>query len=428
MNGEPSPVRGRVTTGETVRTAVRVIAAIALLVVIGALVGYFVWYRPPAPPAVDPRLTYTGPFRNIHPDVAYVPEETCAGCHEKQANTYQHHPMARTLTPIAEAKLPPTDAKRHSPFESLGQRFEITRKKGGVWHERSANDSSGKPLFHHEMPVHFVVDSGAHAHSYLSIAGSTVMQTPITWYAQKQIWDLSPGFAMNALAGRRVGGDCLFCHSNFADEDPPRGETAYRIPIFPRGNGIGCQRCHGPGSKHVADPGNKVKVELDGEQVELDPTIVNPKHLSPPLRESISWQCHLEGDVRVLRRGRGRFDFRPGMPLEDFIGVFTDSAEQHFDDIVNHVEQMLESRCYKESSKPKLGCVSCHDPHEKPAPENSVAFYRHACLKCHGENQCSLPRPERLAKHKDDNCVACHMPPFATANITHVSSTDRKSV
>ena len=409
------------------RFAIRLVAALVAFAVGSVLVWYFIWpWRPTGGlAAADPRLSYQGPFKNVHPEVAYVPEETCAECHDKEATTFRHHPMARTLIPIGDVKLPPLDEKRHNPFEALGQRFEVVVKDRGVWHMRSATDSAGKRLFEQSMPVHFAIGSGTHAHSFLSIDGGTVLQTPITWFAQKGVWDLSPGFAPNQLAGRRVGADCLFCHSNSANEDP-RDETAYRQPIFPRGHGIGCQRCHGPGGEHVKAPGNTVKMKLDGRDVELDPTIVNPKHLSPHLRESICWQCHLEGDVRVLRRGRARFDFRPGMPLEDFVGVFVDAAETQFDDVVNHVEQMLQSRCYKASSEPKLGCVSCHDPHEKLTGEQAVAHYRAACLRCHGENECSLPKAERLAQHKDDDCTACHMRPFMTSNIVHVSSTDHR--
>jgi hypothetical protein len=62
----------------------------------------------------------------------------------------------------------------------------------------------------------------------------------------------------------------------------------------------------GPGELHVrrrrgqkADPG-------DG-----DDTIVNPRRLEPALREAVCEQCHLQGQARVLRRGRGPFDYRP---------------------------------------------------------------------------------------------------------------------
>src|SRR5262249_9722512 len=158
------------------------------------------------------------------------------------------------------------------PFEALGQRFEVVVKDQGVWHMRSAVDSGGKRLFQQSMPVHFAIGSGTHAHSFLSIDGGTVLQTPITWFAQKAVWDLSPGSARTPLGGGGGGAFCMSCHSNSANEDP-RDETAYRQPIFPREHGIGCQRCHGPGGEHVKAPGSTVKMKLDGRDVELDPTI-----------------------------------------------------------------------------------------------------------------------------------------------------------
>src|SRR5262245_58160657 len=36
---------------------------------------------PPPPAASDPRLSYATPYRNVRPDVAYVGDEACAGCH-----------------------------------------------------------------------------------------------------------------------------------------------------------------------------------------------------------------------------------------------------------------------------------------------------------------------------------------------------------
>jgi predicted CXXCH cytochrome family protein len=177
----------------------------------------------------------------------------------------------------------------------------------------------------------------------------------------------------------------------------------------------------------VKNPGILVEVETAGGKRKLDPTIVNPAHLSPQLRESVCWQCHLEGDVRVQRRDRSRYDYRPGLPLEAFVAVFDDAADASYDQIVNHVEQMVQSRCYKNSAGPKqMGCVSCHDPHEKPAPAKQVGFYRAACLTCHQDKPCSQPLPQRLAHNKGDSCIACHMAPFATSNVEHVSSTDHR--
>src|SRR2546425_35243 len=50
----------------------------------------------------DPRLSYQGPFANVHPAVKYVGSAQCGECHAKIADVYARHPMARTLIPIAD--------------------------------------------------------------------------------------------------------------------------------------------------------------------------------------------------------------------------------------------------------------------------------------------------------------------------------------
>src|SRR5207253_975908 len=70
------------------------------------------------------------------------------------------------------------------------------------------------------------------------------------------------------------------------------------------------ERCHGPGELHV-----QRQRERRTEPGDWDDTIVNPSRLEPALREAVCEQCHLQGQARVLRRGRGVFDYRPGLPL-----------------------------------------------------------------------------------------------------------------
>ena len=44
------------------------------------------------------------------------------------------------------------------------------------------------------------------------------------------------------------------------------------------------------------------------------------------------------------------------------------------------------------ASRGKLGCISCHDPHDQPAPEAKAAYFRDRCLECHADRGCRLPR------------------------------------
>jgi tetratricopeptide (TPR) repeat protein len=365
--------------------------------------------------ADDPRVAYAGPFHNVHPSVAYTGDQACVPCHAEIAAKYQQHPMARALAPMAAiAATEQIEAARHNPFVADRTRFVVERQGNRVWHRTLRVGTSDQVLFTRDVEVHYAIGSAVHGRSYLTNRGGYLFQTPVSWFTQKQIWDRSPGFGNDVYSLRPVLGECLFCHANRAY--PREGTTnKYDEPII-SGGGIGCERCHGPGALHV--------------QTTNRCDIVNPKQLSPALRDAVCEQCHLEGAVRVLRRGRGLYDFRPGLPLEDFISVFvyppaTGPDVHGRSKAVSQVEQMRESHCYQGGTTDKrLGCTSCHDPHTEPAAAERAAYYRRRCLECHQQQPCS----EALAKRnkRNDDCAACHMPRFGTSDIAHAASTDHR--
>jgi Flp pilus assembly protein TadD len=333
--------------------------------------------------------------------------------------SFAEHPMGRSLAPVAVARpVERFDATVRNPFAALGFQYSVEQRGQQVFHREVRRDAEGRVLTETECEVAFTVGSGSHGRSYLTERDGVLRMSPISWYPEKQIWDLSPGYTQqNYHFDRPILAECLFCHCNQAAK-VPETINRFQTPIF-RGYAIGCERCHGPGELHA-----RLR-EQEEVASEVDHTIVNPKHLDPYLREAVCEQCHLQGQRRVPRRRRDTFDFRPGLPLHEFIAVFVKSAATGDDrKFVGQVEQMHTSRCFSESAG-KLGCVSCHDPHRKPPPEERIAFYRQRCLICHADRGCSEPLVQRKAKSPEDSCIQCHMP-RSDANITHTSISDHR--
>jgi hypothetical protein len=412
---------------------------LAALLLLGGLGGAAAWLTrrtgpapsiPPPPPVDDgdPRRVYTGPYRNVAPEVAYVGDAACAGCHADIARSYARHPMGRSLVPVADSAGDETYSEdAHNPFTALDRTFRVERNGQQVWHRQAVLDGTGHTVVELSHEVRWAIGSGRKGYSYLAERDGYVLQTPVSWFTQKRRWDLSPGFGPSVLAGRVVTTTCLACHSNRLREDPGHPDH-YLPPVF-EGHTIGCERCHGPGELHARGEGEF--------------TIVNPAKLSPPLRESVCEQCHLEGESRLLRSGRGAFDFRPGLALADFYAVLVpERTGGESTRAVNHVEQMYQSRCF---SRPvggvKLGCVTCHDPHVLVGPAERAAHFRAACLKCHdplalnpspprGEGEkaggCSVPPAERRKTSPGDSCIDCHMTRYAASDIPHTASTDHR--
>lgn len=132
--------------------------------------------------------------------------------------------------------------------------------------------------------------------------------------------------------------------------------------------GIQCEACHGPGSRHAADP--------PGVQMVVD--------RSPQL----CGHCHQQGSLTQMQA-------QDGFAL----------GGQEFTELYN-------------SKHFALDCITCHDPHASStypdAVLNPTQGIRQACENCHWQNE-----TQKVRKHLGVDCIDCHMPPmgqFAQAN------------
>lgn len=352
-------------------------------------------------------------IRNARPGVKYVGDAACARCHKEITQTYRQHPMGRSLAPIDAPGAATGDGKVGDVFESDGFHYGIERRDGKVFHRETLRDGDGKAVTEVEGEARFVLGSGSHAISFVIDRDGYLFESPLTWYSQAEKWDLSPGFGeLNGRFERQIRPGCLYCHANRFQ--PVSGSVNhYESPIF-LGHAIGCERCHGPGELHARRP---FESAADG------PNIVNPGDLSHALRDDVCQQCHITGAARIERFGREATEYRPGLPLRQFETIFV-RPPGTMQELRNagHVEQMHQSRCFK-ASNGALGCISCHNPHEKPPEETKDAYFRDRCLDCHATQGCTLPEPDRHKTTPPDSCITCHMPRTATSNIPHVATT-----
>jgi tetratricopeptide (TPR) repeat protein len=388
------------------------------LVVLGALAlaaGKYGWpfSRTTKPAEPESSLHY----RNVEPGVKYVGDRACTVCHETIAQSYTHHPMGYCFADVPAPGGPEyLDPKRHS-FQAQGYHFLVEQREGSIFHAELKRDAQGKESGRLEWPVRYVLGSGRHGCSYVVEHDGYLFESPISWFSQTAKWDVSPGYERSFMHfNRPLTEDCLFCHVNRADLMPG---TVNRFRQF-RGEAIGCERCHGPGELHVQ------RHQRQESFAYPDDTIVNPRDLKPISRDSVCEQCHLQGEARVAHQGRSLFDYRPGLPLHEFLSALVRPPERADPArSVGHAEQMRLSRC-AQASEGKMGCISCHNPHALPAADQRVRYYRDRCLKCHTETHCSLPPAERRLQEPQDSCIACHMPRADSTNIAHTVVTDHR--
>ncbi len=392
----------------------RFAAAIAALAVWAVLPS--VGCRTAAPPGAGEGA---GP---VPAGAVYVGPSACKGCHAAIGATFARTGMGRSFYPLtAETAVEDFERRNVVDVEATGVRYRMTRRDGRFYMKQFVVEASGREAAVDEREMRFVVGSGNHSRSYVTEVDGKLFQMPVCWYPSLGAWDLCPGFEhKNDYFARELSATCVFCHNALMEREAGT-RNRYRQPLPA---GIDCERCHGPGSLHVA----RWRDGSEAPTGERDDTIVNPRRLPQPVRIQLCMQCHLADSInteRVGRHERTLESFRPGEPLTAVMVPFRwkEALPAEFG-IAGQADRFVLSRCWRESGG-KIDCLTCHDPHVPVYRKDRPAgFFREKCLTCHEVAACSGPADRRRRTSPPDDCVACHMRRAEPGDHPHTTFTD----
>ena len=349
-------------------------------------------------------------------EAGYIEPGACASCHAGIYNTYRQTGMGRSFY-----RMPPggtgEDFSRNNTYyhEASDQHFTVYRRDGRLFQRRHQIGLDVRVTNVIESEMQFVLGSGNHARTYLSLRGDgRLVELPVGWYSEGGgTWGMNPGYDRTDHMDfrRQIDRECFFCHNAYPDTDRGSGPDLVLRGAIPEG--IDCQRCHGPGKAHVES------ARAGATAAAIRGAIVNPARLARDRQIELCFQCHLESTSRrlpyaVRHYGRDFFSYRPGEPLADYVLHF-DRAGGGFDDRfeIDHAGyRLLQSACFRKSNGAFV-CTTCHNPHEQPGGEEAVRVYVRACLGCHVK-----------AHNAGQNCVECHMPKRRTDDVVHAVMTD----
>lgn len=378
-------------------------------------------------------------YASLDTGVTYVGMNTCKQCHSDIYETYIRTGMGKSFGNATREK---------SSADFSGSPVVHDRFRNFSYRPRWSNDqlvfdefrmSGSDTVYVRREPVAFIVGSGQHTNSHLQWLNGYLWQMPLTYYTQEKKWDLPPGFenGQNSRFSRKIELECISCHNGYPQLVTGSENKYAMIP-----SGIDCERCHGPGSRHVR---LKQAGELIDTSMAIDYSIVNPAKLPIDFQLDLCQRCHIQGNS-VLKRGKSFFDFKPGMRLTDvmdvYMPVYKGQEEEHI--MASHAERMKMSKCFVVSKsradattksgvaalrpyKQAMTCVTCHNPHVS-VKETGSDSYNAACKNCHSgtvevsSSLCTAPTEKR--RLRNDNCVGCHMPKNNTIDIPHVTTTD----
>jgi len=330
---------------------------------------------------------------------AFAREDTpslCSKCHAEIVASYAKTAMAHASGLASADPIQGEFSHRVS-----GVDYRIEKQTDGLW---LRFDRRGVPQLHGKRKFLYYIGCGKlKGRTYLFQVDQFLFESPINWYAQRRLWDMTPNYehATEAPLNLPALPECLNCHASEVKLPKAGTHNLYPEPAFAH-SGISCERCHGPSLDHA----------LHGSK------IMSIDKLPPDRRDAICIQCHLEGNATVERPHRHVYDFVPGDDLSDFVRYFVlvnNTGERG----VSQFEALAQSRCKKESGD-KMTCTTCHDPHNEPTQAEVAGYFRQKCISCHGAFFANRHHPENL------NCVGCHMPSQPATDVSHTEVTDHR--
>lgn len=339
---------------------------------------------------------------------AFAGSQACATCHRDVYN--EHLLTAHYLTTR------PAEAKYiKGNFDSGKNRFSFGN---GVYVLMQRRDSSfyqvkyinGMPQIYERFDI--VFGSGINGQTYTYWSGNKLFQLPIFYFAAKNEWANSPGYPGTVIFGRPITARCLECHSTYAqkvsEEMKEPEEFDHNKIIY----GVDCEKCHGPGEKHVA-------FHTQNPDEKKGKYIINPASLSREQNLNLCALCH----GGRLTKTKPSFSFEAGDTLSNYF--FIDTAGRNVADIDVHGNQfglLAASKCFQMS---QMTCTTCHDPHKNQRAE--LVSFADKCMNCHNtahNNFCKLTTlNDSLLKQ---NCVDCHMPVKSSKAIVFLEQGSNK--
>lgn len=373
--------------------------------------------------AQDPakrRAAATSTSRSAQSD--YIDSRVCASCHSEIAESFSKTGMGRSFETPDSAALSADFDNQTVYNKASGMYYTMFEREGKLFERRYQIGYRGERANIVDEQIDYVIGSGNHAHTFLHRdSEGRLIELPVTWYAENGgYWAMSPGYDRKDQEDfrRAIPAECMSCHNGYIRPLSSFNPHGLDPPAFPAAlpNGIDCQRCHGPGRKHV----EAVRANATGEAIRA--AIVNPERLSRERQLEVCMECHLETSSshmpnEIRRYDRTIFSYRPGQPLSDYKIYFDPVSNQKDDrfEIAHAAYRLRMSACFRNS---QMTCLTCHDPHASYRGSGMTQHYLKACEGCHSGVKHTVALPP------GSDCLTCHMPQRRTDDAVHVVMTD----
>jgi len=353
-------------------------------------------------PAYVARRALSGERAPDQTGALYVGSESCAPCHKAAYENWlgSHHKAAM------QAARPDTVLGDFSgaTFQHRGKTWRFFRRGDQFLVEAEGPDGQ---LQEYEIRYTFGVDP---LQQYLvPFAGGRLQCLSVAWDTRKKAWfflypgqDVPPADWLHwTRPGQNWNTMCADCHSTGVRKryDPERDifQTTWSEIM------VGCEACHGPGSRHKAwaDQPAMARPQVDNYDLTTKTSALGNRDLV-----NLCMPCHSRRAQFADQQAPG------GEPLDRYLPVLLQEGVFHPDGQILEEDYEYHSFIQSKMFANGVKCSDCHDVHRAKRLKDGNDL----CTRCHRSDTYDTEAHHFHKKTVDGKpsagalCTSCHMP------------------
>lgn len=334
----------------------------------------------------------------------YVGAAACAKCHADIHRKWSGSRHSKMVQPATTAAVQGDFSRRQVTLR--GADYLLRQQNGEYFITESY--LTGKPEEHR---VDYTLGNRRIQHYLTTLPSGRVVVLPPSWDILRKDWfhsfDIGDPDETGDVMVQVWNKNCYSCHVSREEKNFDPKKDAYQTAW--QDFGTNCERCHGPGSAHVANYSGATK--LAGATRD----IVVQTRLDASRNTMVCAQCHSFRDIYVQGFAAGADYYDYFLPIIEFSqpadhdpAYWPDGRTRRFS---NDAFGLWQSECFL---KGKATCLDCHvTPHEVEIDRNPQLRpdANALCTRCHAAVGKELTAHTHHAVNSaGSSCVECHMP------------------
>jgi len=334
----------------------------------------------------------------------YTGAASCAPCHRDIQKRWAGARHSKMVQPATKTSVQGDFTRGRITLRD--KPYQLTTRNG-AWYITESY-LTGKPVEHR---VDYTLGNRRIQHYLTTLPDGRILVLPPSWDILRKQWfhnfDIGDPDESGEVEVQLWNKACFSCHVSQEEKHFNPEKVEYKTDWLDFG--VNCERCHGPGSDHVAHYSATPKPTGPARDIVLQ------TRLDPARDTMVCAQCHSFRDIFVpgFKAGDDYYDhFVPILEYDQPPGkdpaYWPDGRTRRFS---TDAFGLWQSQCYLKGG---LTCVKCHvDAHDtsiEKSPQLKPSDPA-ICTQCHaGIGKAITAHTHHSEKSTGSSCVECHMP------------------